>query len=445
MLTAKKHSTFNTIFSAVGFVLIFIGWFIFAPPAIGGQTSYIIIIGNSMEPTFHYGDLALIREADTYEIGDIVTYNQPEIGTIFHRIIAIENGRYILKGDHNTWEDSYKPQRSEILGKYWFFIPSAGKFFQKLRSPANFSIIVIVFAIAFTYTLSIEVKSGKTSSIGKKKKMSELSDPTNKPADWLYIISIFGFIALIMAFVSFTQPIETVVADNYTYTHFGYFEYSSEVPDDIYESNQLESGDPIFRQINDSVDITFSYELDSDKKAVISGTYELLAIIKDTTGWEKSIVLIEPSLIQEISFISTGILDFYNIDKVIDNFEEQTGITNKRYTLILQPLVEIEGTLGGRAFEDTFNPELTFSMDEQKLTLTNDSSANDEILNPSLGGTVMGSSSSPNTISILGLEINVLVARMTSIYMIGAVILALFWFNKRYGHSITPQDEAKQK
>lgn len=396
-----------------------------------------------MEPTFHYGDLALIREADNYEVGDIVTYSQPEIGTIFHRIIAIDNGHYILKGDNNTWEDSYKPQVSEILGKYWFFIPSAGKFFQKLRSPGNFSLVVIIFAIIFTYTLLKDGSSEKIKRIGKKK-MSESSDTTIKPADWLYIISIFGFIALILAFVSFTQPIETTIADNYIYTHLGYFEYSSKVPDDIYESDQLKSGDPIFRQINDSVDITFSYELDSEKKADISGTYKLLAIIKDTTGWEKSIVLVEPSLIQERSFTSTAILDFSQIDEVIDNFEEQTGITNKRYTLILQPQVEIQGTLGGRAFEDTFDPELIFNMDEQKLTLANEASANDEYLNPSLGGTVMGSSSSPNTISILGLEINVLIARMISIYMIGVVIFALFWFNKKYGNSLKLPDEPKK-
>ena len=162
ILTEKNQSIFKTVTSAVGFILILIGWYIFAPPAIGGQTSYIIIVGNSMEPTFHYGDLALTREADTYEVGDIVTYNQPQIGTIFHRIIAIANGRYIMKGDHNSWEDSYKPQRSEILGKYWFFIPSAGKFFRKLRSPGNFSFVVIIFAIAFTYAISRDGSSEKT-------------------------------------------------------------------------------------------------------------------------------------------------------------------------------------------------------------------------------------------------------------------------------------------
>ena len=412
-----------------------IGWFVFAPPAIGGQTSYIVVIGNSMEPTFHYGDLALIRQADTYEVGDIVTYSQPEIGTIFHRIIAIKEGHYILKGDNNSWEDSYKPKKAEILGKYWFFIPLAGKFFKKLRSPANFSLIVIVFAIAFVYTLSLDGKSEKKRNIGKKKIMDQISDTSNKSTDLLYTISIIGFIALILAFVSFTRPINKVVPDNYTYTHFGYFEYSSEVPDDIYESNRLESGDPIFRQINDSVNINFSYELKSNERANISGSFVMMAIIKDTTGWEKSVEIISPSLIQENSFTTSSILDLTKIDDVIENFEEQTGIINKRYTLTLQPVVVIEGSIGDRAFKDSFSPELVFYMDKQKLTLVNDPSDNYQILNPTLGGTVMGSKSSPNKISFMGLKINVLLVRIFSVFLIGSTVIALFWSNKRFNSS----------
>ena len=390
-----------------------------------------------MEPKFHFGDLALIRKANSYAVGDIVTYTQPDIGTIFHRIIAIENGRFTLKGDNNTWEDSYHPQLSEILGKYWFFIPSVGKFFQKLRKPANFSILVVFFAFVFMFMLQSDSKSRKISDDRKKKKMSEKSSTTINPSDWLYILSIFGFIAIIIAFISFSKPIETIVADNYTYTHLGYFNYSSEVPEDIYENNQLETGDPIFRQINDSINIVFSYELDSDKKTDVTGTYKMLAIIKDTTGWEKSIELIPPSLIQGSSFTSSTVLDLNDIDNVIDNFENQTGITNKRYTLILQPQVEIKGQIGDRTFEDTFMPELSFYMDEQKLILTNSASENELELNPTLGGTVMGRTSSPNTISFLGLNVNILLARMISFYMIGAAVIALFLFNKKYRDSIS--------
>ena len=390
-----------------------------------------------MEPKFHFGDLVLIRSSDSYTIGDIVTYKQPEIGTIFHRIVAIENGRYIIKGDNNSWEDSYHPQLSEILGKYWFFIPSAGKFIQKLRKPANFSFLVIIFAVVFMYMFQTDSKSKKIPTVRKKNNMSENSSPTNNSSDWLYIILIFSFIALILTFVSFSKPIETTVADNYVYTNYGRFEYFSEAPEDIYESNQLESGDPIFRQINDSINIVFTYELDSDKKTVVTGTYKMLAIIKDTTGWEKSIELIPPSLIQGNSFTSSAVLDLTEIDDVIENFKNQTGIVNKRYTLTLAPQVEIEGLIGERAFNDTFTPELSFLMDEQKLILANSEAENDQVLNPTLGGTVMGSTSSPNTISFLGLNVNVLLARMISFYMIGAAIIALFLFNKKYRNSIS--------
>ncbi len=429
----KKQSSTRTIFSAAGFVFVIIGWFIFAPPAIGGQTSYIIIIGNSMEPDFYYGDLVLIHAADSYDIGNIVAYGQPEIGTIFHRITTIEDDYFTLKGDNNTWEDSYHPQLQEIIGKYWFHIPSAGKFFNKLRSPASFSLLVVIFAVVIIYTLSIEEKPGKLNKEGNKKIMSEKPDNAYNPSDWLYIISIIGFIALVLAFVSFTKPIETTVTDNYEYTHSGFFSYYSDVPDNIYEGNQLETGDPIFRQINDSVNIDFSYELDSDKHVDISGTYQLVAIIKDTTGWERSIEIIPLSLIQESSFTSSGVLDLNEVDEVIENFEEQTGVISKRYTLILQPQVTVEGEIGGRAFEDSFTPDLTFFLDEQKLTLVDDVTENGEILNPTSSGTVLGTKSSPNTISILGWKLNVLMMRIISIYMIGATVIALFVFNKNFG------------
>lgn len=413
-----------------------IGWLVFAPPKIGGQTSYIIIVGNSMEPKFHFGDLVLIRPAENYKIGDIVTYSQPEIGTIFHRIIAYDGHRYVLKGDNNSWEDSYKPHHSEIMGKYWFFIPSAGNFLRKLRSPGNFSLVIIFFAILFIFTISNDLRKDKRKR-KKENKMSDLPETHGNPNDRLYIISVVGCIALILAFISFTKPVQSAVADNFTYTNIGTFEYSSDVPEDIYETNQLQSGDPIFRQINDSVNVTFSYELSSREKAVVSGTFELLAVIQDATGWEKSIVLVQPSLIQEPSFISSAILNFTEIDRIIDNFEKQTGITNKRYTLILQPKVEIAGTLGGRPFEDTFTPDLSFNMDEQKLTMVGDPEQINTILNPTLGGTVLGSNASANTMKILGIKMNVLVVRAISIILVAAVIVGLFRFNKRFGAAIS--------
>jgi len=37
-----------------------------------GQAAYVIVTGNSMEPGFHLGDLAIVRRASIYQIGGIL-------------------------------------------------------------------------------------------------------------------------------------------------------------------------------------------------------------------------------------------------------------------------------------------------------------------------------------------------------------------------------------
>ncbi len=39
---------------------------------VGGQAAYITINGNSMEPSFHLGDLAIVRRESVYQIGGIL-------------------------------------------------------------------------------------------------------------------------------------------------------------------------------------------------------------------------------------------------------------------------------------------------------------------------------------------------------------------------------------
>ena len=45
-----------------GFLLFFLAagiWILLAPTQLGGQVSYVIIDGNSMEPGFYFGDLGV--------------------------------------------------------------------------------------------------------------------------------------------------------------------------------------------------------------------------------------------------------------------------------------------------------------------------------------------------------------------------------------------------
>ncbi|HTX91153.1 MAG TPA: S24/S26 family peptidase, partial [Anaerolineales bacterium] len=49
-------------------------WILFAPVQLDGQTTYVIVNGSSMEPNYHFGDLAVLRQAVDYQVGDVVAY-----------------------------------------------------------------------------------------------------------------------------------------------------------------------------------------------------------------------------------------------------------------------------------------------------------------------------------------------------------------------------------
>ena len=100
MMIFRRYSpNFLAAFWIVTMVAI---WLAFAPTQAGGAAAYIIVIGNSMEPNFHIGDLIIVHAEPTYQIGDAVTYRNLELNNfVFHRIISQELGRYSLQGDNS--------------------------------------------------------------------------------------------------------------------------------------------------------------------------------------------------------------------------------------------------------------------------------------------------------------------------------------------------------
>ena len=92
----------------------------------------VSVVSGSMEPVMHRGDLAVVTGMASYEIGDVVVYQKPEIPyTIVHRIISkqtYEDGteKYTIKGDNNNAPDPLPVAVSEIQGKVQFAIPLLG-------------------------------------------------------------------------------------------------------------------------------------------------------------------------------------------------------------------------------------------------------------------------------------------------------------------------------
>lgn len=86
----------------------------------------ITIDGNSMAPTFYYGDQVIVLPPRAQiEPGTIVLVSV-DGRLVTHRLLRYENGFPITQGDANFAPDDFSDNRVRIVGVYWFHIPKVG-------------------------------------------------------------------------------------------------------------------------------------------------------------------------------------------------------------------------------------------------------------------------------------------------------------------------------
>lgn len=120
------------IASAVILIAVIAGWTIWLrPPALGGDTSVVVVSGESMEPGMHQGDLAIARAQDQYGVDDVVVFTIPtgepaEGGQVIHRIIGGNEDGYQTQGDNVPLPDPWVPTESDVVGTVVYHVPKAG-------------------------------------------------------------------------------------------------------------------------------------------------------------------------------------------------------------------------------------------------------------------------------------------------------------------------------
>jgi len=124
-------------------------WWFLAPPQLGGETSFTTVDGTSMLPALSRSDLVALRPRSSYRVGDVVGYRSTLLGrVVLHRIVAVSNGRYVFKGDNNSFRDPEHPLRSQLVGKLWFRVPSAGRAVSALHVPWVVAAIAALLVLA---------------------------------------------------------------------------------------------------------------------------------------------------------------------------------------------------------------------------------------------------------------------------------------------------------
>lgn len=415
-------------------IVVIVAWVLFAPTQVGGAASYVIINGNSMEPLYHRGDLVILRTADAYAVGDIVTYRHPTIGQIIHRIIKKDGDTFVFKGDNNDFIDSYHPVQSELVGRAWIHLPGAGDMVKQIRQPWVIALVAGLIGLVAVAPSAGNLATAKSSRRrkGVQGQRQSASPAWVKLEDVVLVLGIVAALSLVLGILAFTRPVTQTVEDTIPYVQEGSFSYTAAAPPGLYSDDTVRSGEPIFRRLISQVAFGFAYRLAADKTENLTGTGQMQAIVSANNGWQWTFDMQPETAFPGDRVELRGVLDLAEVQAVLDSVQQQSGVRFQTFTLAVIPTVSVAGSLDGEPLAAHFEPNLTFQLDDLQMRLADGGQADGaDPLSFSQSDTIPRSLVTNNTLSLLGITLDVAKTRTLALAglvmaVIGLAISALF-------------------
>jgi signal peptidase I len=427
---------------AAVFLAVAAAWLLLAPSSFGGQTSYVIVAGASMEPTLHQGDLVLTRRAPSYDVDQIVTYDHPKVGPVIHRIIDRQGTHYRLQGDNNSWTDSYAPTREEIIGRSWLVLPGGGTFLMTLRTPAGLAALSLLFGAVLVLTVG-RGTAEKHSDDPAGSDVSKRPARPPRPSDGVvFTLAILALGSLLLAIAAFTRPTTETVPGEAPYEQQGRFTYHAGAPATVYSGSSLETGDPIYDALVPSFVVDFDYSFTSADPADVDGTSALTLEVSEPNGWKRTLPLQPETPFAGTQAHAEGVVDMVTIRRMIALLENSTSVDRDAYRVDVIAAVTLNGRLGEHDYQGDFTATLPFALDDFELYLLHGDSPEGGATDPTITvakGSLTFPTSEPATMPILGAQIPVTTTRALSVaglllaLGIGAALLAPYFRARQSG------------
>ena len=419
--------------------LLVFAWYFLAPLQLGGRTAYVTSTGTSMEPLLHDGDLVVLRTREAYQVGDVIAFRSLDIGRIvLHRIVALEDGRLVTRGDSNSWIDGFHPAETDVLGEMSMRIPGLGARLSGVRSPWGVSALVSVAALGLfggrrrsrrgRYEHAAIERAGAPAQIAR----SEMGSRTPRSGASGTIAVALGSVAalaVMIAAFAFLLPPTTTADIDVPFEQRGTFTYRGLAPKGmpVYGRTAVETGDPVYLRLTDRLDLAFGYRFEAASPATASGSIALVARIADVNGWVRELDLAPVTTFEGVETSVAGALDLRALARMTEQLERTTGVDRDHYTVTVSPVVTLTGTLAGRRVDETFAPTLTFLLDPLQLQLAPvDAGAQGEMtadpLSPGQAGVLRTQVTGPRTFSVLGLRFGLGALRVGAL---GVLLLSL--------------------
>jgi signal peptidase I len=360
-LTAQQLTALSRVL-ALG-LLAFV-WIQLAPHQLGGKADYVVTSGISMEPKFHTGDLAIVRQQPSYRVGEIVAYRSPMLHTtILHRIVKIQGGHYFFKGDNNGYVDPEHPTKSQLLGALWLHLPGAGSQFREIGSPLVVGLLVTLAALLFG-------GSAFTRGRRERRRRRGSTTPELKAASVSPVAYVGGALVVFTALTvfAFVKPANGLAPHNVAFKQSGKFSYSAKTKaGPTYARGRLTTGAPIFTQLVDDLDVGFRYRFASTATHAVSGTASLTAVLSSSNGWSSHLVLQKKTPFSGDRVALRGRVDLKHLQKLIDQVQTATYVS-ATYTLTVIPHVRVGGAAGGVPLKTSFSPKYALGFTTYELS-----------------------------------------------------------------------------
>ena len=378
---------------AAGFTPLLVSalWVLFAPISLGGDFSYAIVSGDSMEPLFTTEDVILLRRAGDYEIGDVVAYRHPDIGNVLHRIVDDDGERFTLRGDNRRGDDEYHPTRAEMVGREWYVIKGGGRVLREIQRPRNAVLLSLaVVALALPAGMRTGRHGGRRgrgpagrgpSAAGFGASLS-LFSPASKNLVVVLMVATVVSVAMLVAVRA--RGATTTAAESISYSERGSFSYGRTIEGGVYDNDTLGAPEPLFRELIDQLPLRYEYRLAPSAPGAefgnVTGWYRLHAEVSTPNGWKRTIELQPTMLFGETGFDTSTSIDLSEVDRELAAIEDQTGIAIKVYSLRVIAEVETRGEFDGlpltRSLEQTLlfhltDLQLQFNPSDSELEITN--------------------------------------------------------------------------
>jgi signal peptidase I len=426
-------------------------WLNFAPTRLGGDSIYVVTSGISMEPRFHTGDLAILRPASSYEVGEIVGYRSPHLGIVMHRIIGKKGGDFLMKGDNNNFVDEYHPAPSDVVGRLWLHVPKVGHL---INSQRNRETSVAVAAVAMAGVIGVPAererrrrrKSARRDGTSASNAKS-FRPPSHRPRGGgpimaviglpgqvaASIISVVALAALVLGAFSFTHSTTAVTTEHLSYHQAGTWSYTAAAKGDVYANGVVTTGQPIFLAVAPVVKVDFAYRFVSALPTRLTGRAGLTAVLTSSNGWSHTLPVGPKTSFSGTQVQLAGTLNLPAIERLLASIAAQIGsgtAAGVSYTLALEPTVQVSGVLGGSSpLRGSFDPPLSFTLQGNEAQLYSGQSGSTttlaQLVQPSTAGSVSVPRTTSANLSFIGLHPSVSVSREVAAWVLLACVLAL--------------------